>query len=60
MSRLQRLRIADRAAMMENGDKVADIEKHEMTTGELDYIIRDGGRQVGEAAAWRSAPEQLT
>jgi hypothetical protein len=37
--------------MMENGAKVADLEKHEMTTGELDHIIRDGGRQVGDAAA---------
>ena len=46
MSRLQRLRIADRAAMMENGDKVADVKKDEMTAEELEHIIRDGGRQV--------------
>jgi simple sugar transport system ATP-binding protein len=44
-------RIADRVVIMENGEKVADVKKHEMTAEELEHIIRDGGRQVGEAAA---------
>jgi simple sugar transport system ATP-binding protein len=44
-------RIADRVVIMENGEKVADVQKHEMTAEELEHIIRDGGRQVGEAAA---------
>ena len=44
-------RIADRVVIMENGEKVADVKKDEMTAEELEHIIRDGGRQVGEAAA---------
>jgi hypothetical protein len=44
-------RIAERVVIMENGEKVADVQKHEMTAEELEHIIRDGGRQVGEAAA---------
>jgi hypothetical protein len=36
---------------MENGEKVADLRKDEMTADELEHIIRDGGRQVGEAVA---------
>jgi simple sugar transport system ATP-binding protein len=43
-------RIADRVVIMENGEKVADVKKDEMTAEELEHIIRDGGRQVGEAA----------
>jgi ABC-type sugar transport system ATPase subunit len=43
---LQVRRIADRVVIMENGEKVADVEKHEMTGEELEHIIRDGGRQV--------------
>jgi simple sugar transport system ATP-binding protein len=39
-------RIADRVVIMENGEKVADVKKHEMTAEELEHIIRDGGRQV--------------
>jgi simple sugar transport system ATP-binding protein len=39
-------RIADRVVIMENGEKVADVQKHEMTAEELEHIIRDGGRQV--------------
>ena len=35
---------------MENGEKVADVKKDEMTAEELEHIIRDGGRQVGAAA----------
>jgi simple sugar transport system ATP-binding protein len=44
-------RIADRVVIMENGEKVADVPKDEMTAEELEHVIRDGGRQVGEAAA---------
>jgi hypothetical protein len=31
--------------------QVADGKTHEMTAEELEHIIRDGGRQIGEAAA---------
>jgi ATPase subunit of ABC transporter with duplicated ATPase domains len=44
-------RIADRVVIMENGEKVADLRKHEMTAEELEHIIRDGGREIGTAAA---------
>jgi simple sugar transport system ATP-binding protein len=43
-------RIADRVVIMENGEKVADVQKHEMTAEELEHIIRDGGREVSHAA----------
>jgi simple sugar transport system ATP-binding protein len=43
-------RIADRVVIMENGEKVADVKKDEMTADELEHIIRDGGREVGQAA----------
>ncbi len=43
-------RIADRVVIMENGEKVADVRKDEMTADELEHIIRDGGREVGHAA----------
>ena len=43
-------RIADRVVIMENGEKVADVKKDEMTAEELEHIIRDGGRQVSAAA----------
>jgi simple sugar transport system ATP-binding protein len=43
-------RIADRVVIMENGEKVADVKKDEMTAEELEHIIRDGGREVGHAA----------
>ena len=39
-------RIADRVVIMENGEKVADARKDEMTADKLEHIIRDGGRQV--------------
>lgn len=42
-------RLADRIVIMENGEKVADVAKHEMTADELEGIIRSGGRTV-EAA----------
>jgi simple sugar transport system ATP-binding protein len=35
---------------MENGEKVADVRKDEMTAEELEHIIRAGGREVGHAA----------
>jgi hypothetical protein len=31
---------------MENGVKVAVVQKHEMTAKELERVIRDFGRQV--------------
>jgi hypothetical protein len=37
--------------MMENGENVADVDKHEMATWELQHIIRDGGRWDGEPTA---------
>ncbi len=43
-------RIADRVVIMENGEKVADVKKDEMTAEELEQIIREGGREVGQAA----------
>jgi ABC-type sugar transport system ATPase subunit len=43
---LQVRRIADRVVIMEDGEKVADVEKHEMTGEELEHIIRDGGSHV--------------
>jgi simple sugar transport system ATP-binding protein len=42
-------RLADRIVIMENGEKVTDVAKHEMTADELEGIIRSGGRTV-EAA----------
>jgi simple sugar transport system ATP-binding protein len=42
-------RIADRVVIMENGEKVADVKKDEMTADELEHIIRDGGREVAAA-----------
>jgi len=39
-------RIAERIIIMENGRKVVDIPKEEMSAEELEGIIRDGGRQV--------------
>ncbi len=42
-------RLADRIVIMENGAKVADVAKHEMTAEELEGIIRSGGRTVQAA-----------
>jgi simple sugar transport system ATP-binding protein len=39
-------RIADRIVIMENGAKVADVQKHEMTADDLEQIIREGGRKI--------------
>lgn len=39
-------RIAERVIILENGRKVLDIPKEEMSAEELEGIIRDGGRQV--------------
>ena len=45
-TRLGRInRIADRVVIMENGEKVAVVQRHAMTARELEYVIRDGGRQ---------------
>ena len=42
-------RLADRIVIMENGKKVMDVRKDEMSAEELEHVIRDGGRTV-EAA----------
>jgi len=39
-------RIAERVIILENGRKVLDVPKEEMSAEELEGIIRDGGRQV--------------
>jgi simple sugar transport system ATP-binding protein len=44
-------RLCDRVVIMENGSKVADVAKTEMTAEQLETIIRDGGRQTGAGAA---------
>jgi simple sugar transport system ATP-binding protein len=41
-------RIAERIIIMENGRKVVDVAKEEMSAEELEGIIRDGGRQVSK------------
>ena len=41
-------RIADRIVILENGEKIVDAAKEQMTAEELERTIRDGGRQVGE------------
>ena len=38
-------RLADRIVIMENGSKVTDVAKTEMTADQLEGIIRDGGRE---------------
>jgi simple sugar transport system ATP-binding protein len=42
-------RLADRIVIMENGKKVVDVRKDEMSAEQLEHVIRDGGR-VTEAA----------
>ncbi len=39
-------RIADRIVILENGEKILDAAKEDMSADELEGIIRDGGRQV--------------
>jgi simple sugar transport system ATP-binding protein len=39
-------RLADRIVIMENGKKVVDVAKSEMSAEELEHVIRDGGRVV--------------
>lgn len=41
-------RLADRIVIMENGRKIVDMSKGEMSADELEQIIRDGGRLVSE------------
>jgi len=41
-------RIADRIVIMENGRKVVDARKEEMSAEELEHVIRDGGRVVSK------------
>ena len=44
-------RLADRIVIMENGRKVADVVKDQMSADDLEKIIRDGGRGSGADAA---------
>ncbi|NRA55087.1 MAG: sugar ABC transporter ATP-binding protein [Gammaproteobacteria bacterium] len=39
-------RLCDRIVIMENGEKVIDVRKDEMTADELEEVIRQGGRKV--------------
>lgn len=39
-------KLADRIVIMENGEKVVDVARDEMTAEALEEIIRDGGRAV--------------
>jgi len=44
-------RLADRIVILENGRKVVDILKAEMSAEALEQIIRDGGREASEGTA---------
>ncbi|MEE8270761.1 MAG: hypothetical protein V3R98_03375 [Alphaproteobacteria bacterium] len=44
-------RIADRVVILENGEKITDVTKDEMTADELEHVIRDGGRTVETMSA---------
>lgn len=39
-------RLADRIIIMENGEKIVDVRKEEMSAEALEKVIRDGGRSV--------------
>lgn len=41
-------RLADRIVILENGRKVLDIPKAEMSAEELEQIIRDGGHEISK------------
>jgi len=44
-------KLADRVIIMENGTKITDVRKHEMSADALERVIREGGRVVeGEKA----------
>jgi simple sugar transport system ATP-binding protein len=43
-------KLADRVVIMENGEKVTDVRKEEMTAEALEQVIREGGRVVEKAA----------
>jgi simple sugar transport system ATP-binding protein len=43
-------KLADRVVIMENGEKVTDVRKEEMTAEALEQVIREGGRVVERAA----------
>jgi simple sugar transport system ATP-binding protein len=43
-------RLADRIIVMENGEKITDVRKEEMTADALEQVIREGGRVVEKAA----------
>jgi simple sugar transport system ATP-binding protein len=44
-------KLADRVIIMENGTKITDVRKHEMTAEALEQVIRDGGRVVEDEKA---------
>ena len=44
-------RLADRIVIMENGEKIEDASTDAMTAEALEEVIRQGGREVGEAGA---------
>lgn len=43
-------KLADRIVIMENGEKITDVAKHEMTADELEEVIRCGGRVVEKSS----------
>lgn len=44
-------KLADRIVIMENGAKIADVRKEEMSADALEHIIREGGRVVDKTGA---------
>jgi simple sugar transport system ATP-binding protein len=44
-------RLADRIVIMENGEKIADVVKDQMSADDLEAIIRSGGRDVAAKAS---------
>ncbi|WP_227819826.1 ATP-binding cassette domain-containing protein [Marinobacterium aestuarii] len=42
-------KLADRVIIMENGEKITDVRKDEMTADDLEQVIRQGGRVVEKA-----------
>ena len=44
-------RLADRIVILENGVKITDVKSSEMTSDELEQVIREGGREVEGALA---------
>ena len=44
-------RLADRIVILENGEKLADIKKEDMSAEEVESLIRSGGRTAAAAAS---------